>query len=157
MTYWLLAEEEHDNNVKAFLDRCLELNLKLNAEKMKFKKNEVTYMGNVLCKNGLKADPLKVKAIMDMPEPKDAQGVRRLIGMVNYLAKFVNNLSSLTAPLRRLIVKNSEFKWDENHDKAFSMIKKGVSEAPVLQYYDTRKPVTIQADASQCGLGATLM
>ena len=35
--------------------------------------------------------------------------------------------------------------------------EKCVSEAPVLQYYDIRKPVTIQADASQYGLGATLL
>ena len=81
----------------------------------------------------------------------------RLIGTVQYLGKFVKGLTDLTAPLRELTRKDSEFTWNESHTKAERAIHVKLSNAPVLRYYDMAKSVTIQADASQTGLGAALM
>ena len=58
---------------------------------------------------GKKPDPKKVETILDMPMPTDVKGVRRLIGTVHYLGKFVKGLTDLTAPLRELTRKDSEF------------------------------------------------
>ena len=86
-------QADHDRNVRAFLDRCRERNLKLNKNKARLKQHEVPFIGHILTPQGLKPDPCKVKAIVDMPDPTDAQSVCRFLGMVNYLAKFLPRLS----------------------------------------------------------------
>lgn len=53
------------------------------------------YVGHLLTADGLKPDPEKVKAIREMEKPSDVKGVQRLVGLVNYLTKFLENLSKL--------------------------------------------------------------
>ena len=49
-----------------------------------------------------------------MPVPKDKQAVLRFLGMVNYLAKFIKDMSEITAPLRLLLRSDIEWVWDPN-------------------------------------------
>ena len=92
-----------------------------------------------------------------MPRPEDVEGVQRLNGFVNYLAKFLPQLSSVMAPIRRLTRKDSQWQWAEEQEKALEEIKRLVTTAPVLGYYDPTSELEIQCDASQTGLGATIM
>ena len=152
------AMKDHDRNFKALLERCLQRNIKLNEEKMKFKVPELKYVGHVISEEGLKPDPKKVEAVIRMPPPEDKQQLRRFMGMTNYLQKFAPHLSQVTAPLRMLLKDNTEFKWDSSiHGKCFTDVKKIITEAPVLKFYNPTGEVTIQCDASQYGLGACLM
>ena len=66
------ADIDHDKNLRAFLDRARERNLRLNAEKLKLKMTEVPYIGHLLTCEGLRVDPKKVEAIKKMHEPEDA-------------------------------------------------------------------------------------
>ena len=66
-------------------------------------------------------------------------------------------MSEVTAPLHELIKKNIEFHWLAIHDKAFSDLRKILIDPEALRYYDVAKPVTLQVDASQHGLGAALI
>lgn len=146
-----------EKNERAFLQKCREWNLKLNKTKLKRAQTEVRFMGHLLTPEGLKADPSKVEAILEMPPPSDVKGLKRFLGMVNYLAKFLPLLSDMTEPLRRLDDKEVEWCWLEQHQKAFTTVKQYLVEAPVLKYYDVNEEVTIQCDASETGLGAVLM
>ena len=74
------AEIDHDKNLRAFLDRARERNLRLNAEKMKPKMTEVPYIGHLLKREGLRVDTKKVIEIETMAEPEDANAVQRLLG-----------------------------------------------------------------------------
>ena len=107
------TEEEailsHDAALIALLDRCREINLKLNRKKLKVKLKSIGYMGHILSQRGLSPDPDKIKALTDMPKPTNVQGIQRLIGMVTYLAKFLLQLSTVCEPLRRLTYKDAEF------------------------------------------------
>ncbi len=96
------AGKDHDATLIMLLNRCKEKGLLLNAAKCKIATDKVTYMGHVLTSSGLKPDPDKVEAIKKMPRPTDKAGVRRIIGMVTYLSKFLENLSALCEPLRQL-------------------------------------------------------
>ena len=75
-------DAEHDANLQAFLNKCRERNLVLNAEKVRYKLQKVSFMGCLLTDEGMKPNPRKVEAILDMPMPTDVEGVRRLIGTV---------------------------------------------------------------------------
>ncbi|KAJ8361647.1 hypothetical protein SKAU_G00181720 [Synaphobranchus kaupii] len=92
-----------------------------------------------------------------MPNPTDAKGVQRLIGFANYLAKFMPHLSSVCEPLRRLLDKDTPWHWLPKHEAAVYELKSLATTMPVLRYYDVTKPITIQSDASQSGLGCCLM
>ena len=151
------ADNDHDKNLRAFLDRARDCNLRLNAEKMKLKMTEVPYTGHLLTREGLHVDPKKVEAIEKIPEPEDAKAVQRLLGSENYLAKFVPHLSDILEPLRWLMDKDTELCWLHIHQEAFDRTKKVLTSTPVLQYYDVKEPVFIQCDASDGGLGAGLL
>ncbi|CAL9687239.1 unnamed protein product [Knipowitschia caucasica] len=148
---------EHDANLKKVLDRAREINLKLNPRKCKFRLDQVCYVGHLFTKEGLKADPTKTEAISKMPVPEDSLAVQRFLGMVNYLGKFIPNLSSIAAPLRLLTHKDTAWCWLPQHQQAFENLKLCLSSSPVLSYYDVKKPVTLTCDASGYGLGAACL
>lgn len=150
------AEEDHDRNLANFLDRCRERQIKLNKAKFNFKCQEVSFIGHQLTKDGLKLDPRKVDAILKMEKPKDVAGVQRLIGLVKYLAKFLESLSQVCEPIRRLTHKETQWNWTHEQDEAFERIKAAVTTAPVLQYFDSSKPTEGCGDASSQGLGFVL-
>ena len=151
------AVRNHDANLLKLLERCRERNLKLNREKLQLKCTETTFIGHVLTPEGVKPDPSKVEAILKMERPSDVAAVRRLVGLTNYLSKFLSQLSELCEPLRRLTHKDVEWSWSAEQEKAFENVKRAVTSAPVLRYFNSSEPVEGQGDASANGIGFVLM
>ena len=152
------AQQDHDGNVRQLMSRCREKNLKLNKSKFRLNRKSVTFMGHVLTDTGLRVCNKKVDAIHQMPVPTDRQGVLRLLGMATYLARYTPGFSEMTAPLRQLLKRDSEFRWDDTvHGAAVDKIKNALANAPVLRYYDLTKDVTVQCDSSQSGMGAVML
>ena len=77
--------------------------------------------------------------------------------MVTYLSPFILQLSSHTATLRGLLKTNVEYSWNATYQVAFDKLKSLVYEDTTLRYFNTKKPVTIQVNASSKGLGAALI
>ena len=151
------ARVNHDFNLRAFLNRAREKGLKLNPTKVKLRCTSVPFIGHVLTDKGLAPDPEKTAAIINMPNPTNVKSLQEFLGMVQYLAKFLPSLSEVTEPLRRLERKDALWCWLEAHDTAIAKLKRMICEAPVLQYFDFSKPVTLQCDASDSGLGYSLL
>ena len=151
------AVEDHDRNLIALLERCRQKNIKLNPKTLQLRKQGVPYIVHLLTQDGLKPDPHKVKAILEMPTPTEKQSLQRLLGMITYLAKFLPNLSDVTEPLRRLLDRDVEWHWDDVHENALTQVKQLITREPVLRYFDNTKVFTLQPDASKSGLGATIM
>lgn len=154
---WGKSEKEHDERVIKVMEVVKESNLRLNQNKLKFKKSEVTYLGHKLTANGLQIDPNKLKAVLDMEKPTDVSGVQRLLGMLTYVQKFIPDLAERTAPLRELLGKNVLWHWSWKQEKCYQELLQIMTNAPVLAYYDPQKPLTLSVDASSTGLGAALI
>lgn len=92
-----------------------------------------------------------------MQPPQSKPELETLLGMVNYLARFTPHLSEVNPPLRQLLKQDCEFIWDAVHDRAFKQIKELITNHPVLTYFDPKKELTLQVDASKSGLGAVLL
>lgn len=63
--------EHHDNIFRKVIERATQYNLKLNYDKCKIIQPQVSYVGHFITKNSIKPDPSKVRALVDMPRPKD--------------------------------------------------------------------------------------
>jgi hypothetical protein len=154
---WGTNGKEHNDSLIKCLDRAEEIGMTMNIDKCEFKTTELTYLGHRLTQEGVHADEEKIKAICKMPIPEDKKAIQRFLGMTNYIAKFLPNLSEVTAPLRQLLKKNALWKWTETHTEVFNTMKKMLVSKKCLKYYDVNKDVTIQVDACKTGLGAALL
>jgi hypothetical protein len=65
-------------------------------------KSKVEYVGHVFSAEGVKPSSDKVKAILAIPAPENKKELRRFMGMINYLGKFIPNLSTRNRSLRQL-------------------------------------------------------
>jgi transposase InsO family protein len=148
---------DHNINLKNLLNRLRAVGLKLNKDKVKLAQTKVTYFGHVLSSDGVKVDPRKVDAIAKIQTPKDKKQLMSFLGMVTYLTKFLPNLSNITGPLRELTHDDTDYIWKKIHQQCFENIKKLVQKAVTLAYFDVRKRIVIQCDASDYGLGAVLL
>ena len=151
------TKEEHDRNLKAALIRMQENNITLNIKKCVFQVTDIEYLGHILTQEGIRPDPKKLETIKNMPILEDKQAVQRLLGMVNFIAKFSPNVSVATEPLHELIKKDTIFQWTDHHTECFKNLKELLtSNDKLLKYYDVAKPVFVQVDSSKSGLGAAL-
>ena len=143
----------YGNNItlEALLKRVRKVDLKLN-----FFLTEVPYVGHLLTQDGLKPNPERLQAIIDMEVPSEKQAVQRSLGIIGYVKKFIPKLSEITKPLRALLSKDIAWHWDDEQERSFKSLKELLMKAPVLKYFDVRKPITMQVDASKSGLGAAL-
>ena len=148
---------DHDTALTKLLNTARECNVHLNYDKLQHKQTEVNFFGKTYTTDGRKPSQSKVKAIQEMPPPQSKKQVQSFIGMVNYLSKFSARLSELAEPIHELSKEKVPFNWGPEHEEAFCLIKKEVTAAPILAYYNPNKPTVLQMDTSCKGLGACLL
>ena len=149
--------KDHDIALTQLLKTARECNVHLNYDKLQYKRTEVNFFGKTYTIDGQKPLQSKVKVIQDMPPPQSKKQVQSFIGMINYLSKFSACLSELAEPICNLGKERVPFNWGLEHNEAFSLIKKEVTAAPILAYYNPKKLMVLQTDASCKGLGACLL
>lgn len=148
--------EQHLIILTKVLDRLIEAGLTLNREKCHFCMSELRYLGFIVDERGLRCDPSKVSAILDIPSPKNVHEVRRFVGMSAWYRRFVPDFSTIVAPLTNLTKKNVKFDWSNGCELAFNTLKEKLVSSPVLNVPDFSQHFYLQTDASGFGLGAVL-
>ena len=131
--------------------------IKLNYDKCIIKTKSYSFFGNVYTPADVKPDPKKVDAIKKIEAPINKQQLQSFLGMVTYLGQFVQNVSDMTYNMRKLLKKNALFQWTETHEADFQKLKEVFTSQECLAYFDQRKDIFLQVDASIQGLGAVLM
>ena len=154
------SEEDHDANLINLLNVAQVEGLVLNSKKLELKRPRVSFFGAEYSVESMHPCPKKIQGITEMtPPPIDKQQLASFIGMVTYMGNFMPHLSHHTEPLRAMLKQDSFFHWDEMANSSFQKIKDLIAKTATqpLRYYDRTKPMTVQADASQRGLGTCLL
>ena len=113
------TQQEHDKRLKAVLQRVQTSGVTLKKDKCEFSKNTLKFLGHIISKDGVSADPDKTKAIQDMIPPKNVTELRRFMGMVNQFNKFTPCLAEMSLPLRCLLGEKQCWTWGPDQEKAF--------------------------------------
>lgn len=146
---------QHNERLHQVLKRLKE-GLTLNCEKCEFAKDGIMSLGHRVTVDGVTPDPGKIRSIMEMPEPTGVEGVKRMMGMANYLAKFLPHLASYTRPIKDLLSEKNEWCWEAPQKEAFQRLKTELSSTCVLAPYSPTAETCISADASSFGFGSVL-
>ena len=151
--------EDHDTNLINFLNVCQMTGLCLSSKKLELRRDRASFFGAIYSREGVEPDPWKIQGIEEMTVPETKQQLQSFLGMVTYMGNFIPHLSHHTELLRQLLKKDVTFYWDDQLTRSFQeikhLLKKAISKP--LGYYDWRKAVIVQADASLRGLGACLI
>ena len=151
------GHSQHDQRLHEAMESTRKANIALNYDKIIVKQSSLKFFGNIYSAEGVSADPDKIKAIQALRAPESRTELRTLLGMVNYLQQYIPKLSEQTAPLRELDKDIATFAWNESYQAVFENLKSIVANDMTLAYYDRTKPVELQTDYSQSGLGAALV
>ena len=87
--------EEHDKHFPNFLSIVRKNNLKLNASKLQFQLEEVSFFGHNWSSKGISPDPQKIQAIQQMDFPPDKESMHSFLGVVNLLNRYSPRLAEL--------------------------------------------------------------
>ena len=117
----------------------------------------IRILGHIVDEKGIHTDPKKTKVIKEWPLPKTGKELQRFLGFSNWYRRFIKDYATISGPLYEISKKRSLDKfWDEFKIKCFEDIKEKMTHSPVLRTPDWSRPMIIQADASDMGIGAVL-
>ncbi|GBC32790.2 hypothetical protein GLOIN_2v1765994 [Rhizophagus irregularis DAOM 181602=DAOM 197198] len=148
--------EDHLKHIKLVLEKLKEASLILKLKKCIFGKTEIEFLGHVVGKNGLKPSPGKVEKIQKLTAPINIKGVRSILGLCTYYRKFIKDFSKIVKPITSLLRKDEKFEWGIKQHEALELLKRKLTEEPVLRQPDWLRKFILITDASGIGLGAVL-
>ena len=143
--------EQHKKDLKKTIDAFIRRGWKANPSKSHlFVNTECRLFGfNInLAQGTIGPDPQKVNAIMELPPPTNQKSARSLCGSINYYSDLIPDLAPLMKPLHE-ITKDNKFEWTQECEDNFKIIKKKLSELPVIYMPDFNKPMHLFTDAAQ--------
>ncbi|KAK2704438.1 hypothetical protein QYM36_016737 [Artemia franciscana] len=148
------SDAEHDTKLRAVFQAARDKGVQFNKEKCVFDTTSITYFGHRLTTSSIAPDPEKTQALENMPAPQNQEELQTLLGMYNYLSRYIPNLAMLNKSLRDLS-KQQKFEWNTSHKEAKRGIQNAISKN--LSYFDPEaKEIEVITDASQHSLGAQL-
>ena len=106
-------------------------------------------------KDGISANPKKVKAIREWPKPKNIHDGRSFHGLATFYQRFIKGFSTTMAPIINYL-KKEEFNGTQSAAKAFQEIKDLMTKVPILKLLDFEKIFEVSCDASKIGIGGVL-
>ena len=175
--------EEHLTNLRRVLQRLREYGVKLKPRKCKLFHKEVNFLGRIVSEKGYKLDSESIKPILHLQNltPKTVGDIRRLVGLLGYYRRYIENFSRIAKPIYDLLTSGCEetsgnktarngqnksnahqvpssrrILWTEVHQKVLDTLIKKLVNPPIMAYPNFADPFILHTDASETGLGAVL-
>ncbi|UYV64780.1 K02A2.6-like, partial [Cordylochernes scorpioides] len=149
--------QEHNKKLKGILEKAKEKNIKFDLTKAQICLTKVRFLGHLISQNGIDPEPNKIDKLITFKRPEDKKSLQRIMGLYNYLGKFIPNLAASTSNIRGILRKNVVWHWGPKQDGEFDHIKECVRNAPSLAHFDKSKMLILQCGASKDAMGAALL
>jgi len=157
------SEEEHLDNLRKLFERLRKLferlrkfKLRLNPAKCTFGVRSGKLLGFIVSQRGIEVDPDKVRPILEMPHPRTEKEVRGFLGRLNYIARFISQLTVTCEPIFKLLRKNQVVEWNEDCQIAFDKIKQYLREPPILRPPVPGRPLILYLTVLDRSMGCVL-
>ena len=149
------SNDDHLGHLRMLFKKLRESQLYANLKKFQFLSNNIQLLGFIVSAEGIKADPLKVQAILDWETPTNIHEVRSFHGLASFYRRFIQNFSTITTPISNCL-KKGDFEWTKSAQEALDKVKELITQAPVLRLPDFSKIYEVAWDASNVGIGGVL-
>uniref|UniRef100_A0A2N9IQN8 RNase H type-1 domain-containing protein n=1 Tax=Fagus sylvatica TaxID=28930 RepID=A0A2N9IQN8_FAGSY len=100
------ASHDHLTDLRKLFQRLKKYQLRLNPNKCAFGVTSGKLLGFIVSGRGIEIDPAKVQAIRSMPAPRTEKEIRSFLGRINYIARFIAQLTATCEPLFKLLRKD---------------------------------------------------
>ena len=147
---------DHLLNLRLVFERFRSFNLKLKPKKCVFFRKEVPFLGKIVTEKGIQIAPKKIEAVREWPIPKTKSELSTFMGFASYHRNHIAHFAEITACLSAMTGARVEFKWTEEHQKAFEALKQALTTAPCLAYPKPDEVFILDTDASDVSIGAVL-
>nr|GEW32415.1 reverse transcriptase domain-containing protein [Tanacetum cinerariifolium] len=122
------------------------------GEKSHFMVKEGIVLGHKISMNRIEVDKAKVDVIAKLPHPTTVKGIRSFLGHADFYRRFIQDFSKIARPMTRLLVKDTPFFFSKEYIEAFQILKKKLTEAPILVAPDWDLPFELMCDASDSSI-----
>ena len=112
--------------------------------------------GFIVSRRGIELDPSKIKAIQELPPPKNKNEVISLLARLNYISRFIAQLTTTCEPIFKLLRKNATIEWIEECRETFERIKNYLSDPPVLVPPEPGRPLILYMSVLDNSFGCVL-
>ena len=148
--------EEHERHLGVVFECLRQAQLYLKASKCDLYFVRMDCLGHIIDDHGLHVSADKMEKVREWRTLRDYNNVQRFLGLVQYLAHFMPDVSSYMGPLAEISRNGYQFEWKPLHEKYFWMIKELACRAPILRPIDprTNEPIWVICDVSMYGVGA---
>ncbi|XP_073225554.1 uncharacterized protein [Cicer arietinum] len=106
---------------------------------------------------GIEVDPDKIRAIAEMPPPSTEKEVRGFLGRLNYISRFISQLTATCEPIFKLLRKIQTVVWNQECQNAFEKIRQYLQNPPIIAPPVLGRPLimylTVLDGAMGCVLG----
>ncbi|SPO32317.1 uncharacterized protein UTRI_02874 [Ustilago trichophora] len=168
--FWMddVATGHHDFDayflwLREFLDRAIDTGFTLSVQKCQFLYENITFCGQLVGRDGIRADPARLRAILHWPIPKTVRDIMVFRGVCSYLRSKVPNFAKVFAPLDTLTTNVDNYdaelgdRWTKDHYDAYLRVKNAMVNSQVLKEPRYDCPFIVQSDWSAEGIGAVLL
>ncbi|GJZ36200.1 reverse transcriptase domain-containing protein [Tanacetum coccineum] len=125
------------NNLDKMLQRCKDAHLVLNWEKCHFMVKEGMVLGHKVSEAGLEVDKEKIAVISKLPPPTNIKGIRSFLGDAGFYRRFIKDFSKIAPPLTKLLKKDTSFKFNDECQNPFKILKEKLTCTPVITIVHT--------------------
>jgi hypothetical protein len=149
------TKAEAQERLTAALDRVSASGMTLNKEKCEFIKQEITFFGVTITKNGIKPKKGKYEDLQNCLPPTNFKEVQSFLGLTSYFKNRSPYQSSIDKPLRNLLKKGAPFKWELEEKEAYTKLKNTIIEEE-MAFFDHKKESELYVDAGPYGCSSFL-
>ena len=132
LTPFSKSDLEHLKHLRQIFVTCRKYGISLNPKKSLFGLEEGKLLGHIISKDGIRIDPDRIQAILQVPHPRNIKELQAFLGKINFLRRFIPNLAELIRLLNNMIKKDSKVKWKVEANQSFEGIKLALTQTPVL-------------------------